>query len=162
GFRRGGTTLGVIDLRTGSARPIEAPAPPVDVAVDGISGAGTGKRIAMATLPGPPVGNPSGGATLLRAQAPGRDLARRTAGGFLRLAEDGSIAPVASAGARWPAGVPGAERLVAALEDGVLAGPRTVIASTSGRFLPGRGRQIAVATYAGHIVLLDARDGSVM
>jgi len=46
--------------------------------------------------------------------------------------------------------------------DGVVAGPRTVIASTSGRFLPGHGRQIAVATYSGHVVLLDARDGTLM
>jgi thiol-disulfide isomerase/thioredoxin len=162
GFRRGGTTLGVIDLRTGSARSIEAPAPLVDVAVDGISGAGTGKRIAMATLAGPAIGNPSGGVTMLGDKASGRDIASRAEGGFLTLAEDGSIAPVASAGTRWPAGVPGAERLVVAEGDGVVAGPRTVIASTSGRFLPGHGRQIAVATYSGHVVLLDARDGTLM
>ena len=100
--------------------------------------------------------------TLLGDKAAGRDVAARGGRGFLALADDGSITPIAGAGSRWPTAVPGAERLVAAFDEGALAGPRTVIASAAGRFVPGRGQQFAIATYAGRVVLLDARDGTVM
>jgi len=40
--------------------------------------------------------------------------------------------------------------------------PRAVIAAVSGRFLAAEGRQLAVATYAGHVALLDEASGRVL
>jgi hypothetical protein len=51
--------------------------------------------------------------------------------------------------------------LIAARRDGVVVGPRSVVAAVSGRFLPGDGRQLAVATYSGHLTLLDEASGRV-
>ena len=61
----------------------------------------------------------------------------------------------------WPQSAAGAERLFAARDDGVVTAPRTVVAAVPGRFLPGDARQLAVATYAGHLVLLDEATGAV-
>jgi len=36
-----------------------------------------------------------------------------------------------------------------------------VVAAVSGRFLPGDGRQLAVATYAGRLVLIDEATGAI-
>lgn len=162
GYRPGGTTLGVVSLRAGTERSIECPAPIVDVAVEARSG-GDRRHLAIATMGGAMFAGandaralPLDGAGAVRAVAswPGR--------GVLALRADGSVSSLDASAPAWPAKAAGASRLLAADGDGVAVGPRTAIAAVAGRFLPGTGRQLAVATYAGHLVLLEASDGRIL
>ena len=51
--------------------------------------------------------------------------------------------------------------MLAGREDGAIVGPSSVIAAVWGRFLPEGGRQLAVATHAGHLALIDEASGRV-
>jgi hypothetical protein len=89
------------------------------------------------------------------------DLARAPNRGILALYEDGAIAPI---GPKRPETFPakGAHRLLAADDQWAAVGPRAIVASAIGRFLPGDRRQLAVVTYAGHVALLDTADGTLL
>jgi hypothetical protein len=52
--------------------------------------------------------------------------------------------------------------LLTATEDRAIVGPRTVVAAVSGRFLAGGGRGLAVATYAGHLAIVDESTGGIV
>jgi hypothetical protein len=76
--------------------------------------------------------------------------------------ESGKIGALDGSAPAWPQPAVGAERLLDAEESGAIAGPRTVVAAVSGRFLPEGGRQLAVATYAGHLTILDVPTGRIV
>ena len=91
-----------------------------------------------------------------------RSLAAIPGHGAVGLQESGSIGALDGSTPAWPHPAVGAERLLAAQADGAIAGPRTVVAAVSGRFLPEGGRQLAVATYAGHLTILDEPTGRIV
>jgi thiol-disulfide isomerase/thioredoxin len=162
GFREGGTSFGVIDLGSGAAREIESPAPLLNLAVDA-SRPGDARRMTAATLRGSVTATAAEAAAKPLGGLPAAlDVAARPGGGVLSLAEDGTIGSLDGAAARWPTATAGAARLIAASHDGAAVGPRTIIAAAIGRFLPGARRQLAVATYSGHVVLLDAEEGRLL
>ena len=160
-YRPGGTTVSVIALRSGADRPIALPAPLIDLAVGG--GPGDARLLAIATMKG----SASALANDARATpvAEGADVRSvsggASGGGVLALSESGAIGPFPTATPAWTNPATGAERLIAARKDGAIAATRSVIASVSGAFLKDGERQIAVATYAGHVLLLDERTGRV-
>jgi thiol-disulfide isomerase/thioredoxin len=161
GYRTGATSVGVIALRSGTQRAISLPAPLLDIAAVG-QGKGGERRLALATMQGAAFAGGSDEHAVLAAGTAGvRAVAVTPGHGVLSLREDGTIAPLGQGSAAWPRPATGAERLIAPAEDGVVAAPRTIVAAVSGRFLPGDGRQIAVATYAGHLVLLDEATGAI-
>ena len=162
GFRTGGTAVAVVALRSGAERPIALPAPVLDVAVRG-DAAGDGRQLAVATLRGAALaGANDGRAVLLDGAGAVRSLAATPGRGVLGLQEGGSIGALDGSTPAWPQPAVGAERLLAAQQDGAVAGPRTVIAAVSGRFFKEGGRQLAVATYAGHLTILDEPSGRIL
>ena len=161
GFRPGATSVGVIALRSGTEQAMALPAPVLDAAVSR-GPAGDSARLVFATLSGAAVARPGDpraaakdGAATVRAVAPGP-------GGLLALHEDGSLSAFDGSSPAWAHPVPGASRLLASLDGAAVVAPRSVIASVAGRFLAGDGRQLAVATYAGRLMLLDEATGSVL
>ena len=101
-------------------------------------------------------------AALIAGAAGVRSLAATPGRGILGLQESGTIGALGASTPAWPRPAVGAERLLAAHEDGVVAGPRSVIAAVNGRFLAEGGSQIAVATYAGHLAVLDEPTGRML
>lgn len=162
GFRPGGTAIGVVAVHSGEERQIVLPAPLIDVAVQ-FGAPGSPRRLTAATLRGAASALASdAGATLLEGGADVRSVAAIPGRGLLALRQDGTVRSLESPATSWPQPVDGSAHLLGAREDGVAVAPRTVIAGVSGRFLPGTGRQLAVATYAGHVVLLDEASGGVL
>ena len=162
GYRPGATSFGVITIKSGANREVTSPAPIVGLAAD-ISATGNGRKIALATLAGPAVvGAGETAAVRVGSEKDAKDVVAARGGPALALAEDGSIAPFGSRSERWATPVPGAARLLAATSAGAAVGPRGAIAAAYGRFLPGAGAQLAVATYSGHVVLLDAASGKLL
>jgi thiol-disulfide isomerase/thioredoxin len=162
GFRPGGTTVSVVALRSGAERTIAVPAPLLDVVVAS-DPAGGGRRLVMATMNG--AASAAAGdakATLLGGAASVRSLASISGGGVLTLSENGTIAPLSDPKKAWPHRSEGAERLLVARDDGAMTATRSVTVAVSGTFLPGGGRQLAVATYGGHVALLDEATGRVV
>ena len=162
GFRPGGSSIGVVTLDSGAERSIAVPAPVLDVDVQK-DAAGGSRHLAIATMQGAALASaddPS--ATLLDGSRGVRSLAAVPGRGILGLREDGTIAAVGAATMSWIGAAPQSSRLLAAREDGAALGPDTAVAAALGRFLPGGDRQLAVATYAGHLVLLDAANGGVL
>jgi thiol-disulfide isomerase/thioredoxin len=162
GFHPGATSVGVIALRSGAERTIAVPAPVLDVAASG-EPSGDGRRLAIATLRGAATAAANDQRAALIEGAGGvRSLAAIPGHGVVGLQESGTIGALDGSTPAWPKPAVGAERLLAAREDGAVAGPRTVVASVSGRFLPEGGRQLAVATYAGHLTVLDESSGRIL
>ena len=162
GFRPGGTTIGVVALRSGAERTIAVPAPLLDVVVAN-DAAGGGRRLVMATMSG--AASATAGearATLIAGAAGVRSLADVPGRGVLALSEDGTIGPLATSTPAWGHRAVGAERFLAASDNGAVTATRSVTAAVLGRFLPEGGRQIAFATYAGHVALLDEASGRVV
>jgi thiol-disulfide isomerase/thioredoxin len=162
GYRPGGTALDVIALRSGTERKIAIPAPLLDIAVWN-DAAGGARRLAIATMNGAAVAAGSDDrARLLDGAAGVRSVAPLPGGGVLALQDTGKIGALGASTPVWPHAVTGAERLLLARETGAVTAPRAVIAAISGRFLAEGGRQLAVATYSGHVVLLDEGSGRVL
>ena len=160
GFRVGATTVGVIALHSGTQRSIALPAPLLDVAAVG-AGTGGERRLAFATMRGAAFAGSEGRAGLVEGAGSVRAVSMVPGGGVLALREDGAIGGLDPQIPAWPHPAAGAERLFAARDDGAVTATRTVVAAVAGRFLAGDGRQIAVATYAGHLALLDLATGAV-
>jgi thiol-disulfide isomerase/thioredoxin len=154
-FRPGGQTLGIVALPSNDATELPVAAPIVDAAV------GSG-RIAVLTTTGAWVADGTG-APAARVQGTEglRDVVSPAGEAVVALRADGTIGTLETPGS-WPSKAGDAARLLVARADGVLVGPRTAVAAAYGRFLPGNGHQVAVATYAGHLVLLDAADGKLL
>jgi thiol-disulfide isomerase/thioredoxin len=159
GFRVGATTINVIALRSGTLRNIAIPAPVLDVAATG-DASGAGRRLAIATLRGAAQAAANDErAVLVEGGGSVRSVAA-IPGHVVGLQENGAIGAWDGSAPAWPQPAVGAEHLLAVREDGVAAGPRTVVAAASGRFF-GEGRQLAVATYAGHLTILDLSSGRI-
>jgi thiol-disulfide isomerase/thioredoxin len=162
GYREGAAAVSIRGIPSGAERQIAVPAPIVDAAVEAQAGA-EHRHVAVVTMGGAMLaGANDAQATPLDGAGAVRAVASRPGRGVLALRADGSISFLDAAAVAWPAKAEGAERLLAARAEGAAVGPRTVVASAYGRFLPGTGAQLAVATYAGHLVLLDAADGRVL
>ncbi|HZN54828.1 MAG TPA: TlpA disulfide reductase family protein [Candidatus Polarisedimenticolaceae bacterium] len=162
GFRPGGTSIGVVTLDSGQERTIDVPAPVLDVAVQN-DAPGAARHLAAATVRGAALAAAEDThAALLDGSHGVRSLASLPGRGILSLREDGSIAALDAAAASWPGAAPAASQLLVARDDGAALGPTTAVGAALGRFLPGSGRQLAVATYAGHVVLLDAATGGLL
>ena len=161
-FRPGSATIGVVAIPNGEPREIAVPAPVVDAAVETEAG-GEGRHVAVLTAGGAMLAPAnSDHATPLDGGADVRSIAARPGRGVLALRADGTLGALEAAPTPWPTKAAAAARLLVAREDGAATGPRSVVASAYGHFLPGRGRQLAVATYAGHLALLDAGDGTLL
>lgn len=161
-FRPGSTTIGVIAIPNGEPREIAIPSPVVDAAVD-TEAVGDARHVAVLTSAGTMVAPAHADhATPLDVGSDVRSIAARPGRGILALRADGTLGALEAAPTPWPAKAAAAARLLLARDDGAAMGPRTVIASAYGHFLPGRGRQLAVATYAGHLALLDVGDGTLL
>jgi hypothetical protein len=161
-YRPGGTSVGIFSVMSSTERQVSLAQAISDAAV-GTQATGDRRHLAILTADGVmmseglgPGHKPLDGTASVRAVAgsPGR--------GVLALRDDGSITFLDAGGAAWAAKADGAERLLAAQDDGVFAGPRTAVAAAYGRFLPGNGRQLAVGTYAGHLALLDVASGKIL
>ncbi len=162
GFRPGGTAVKVIALGSGAERKIAVPAPLIDVAVWNDPTSGT-RRLAMATLRGAAVAAAGDDlAKLLDGAGRVRSVTPLPGGAVFALREDGTLGGLEASAPVWARKAAGAERLLVARDTGAVTGPRSVIGAVSGRFLAGDGRQLAVATYAGHVALLDEASGSVL
>ena len=162
GFRPGGTTLGVIALRSGAERTIAVPAPLLDVAAVG-DASGDGRRLAVATMRGEALAAANDRqAAFLPGAAGVRSLAATPGRAVFGLQEGGAIGALDASTPTWAQPAAGAERLLDAHEDGAVAGPLSVIAAVSGRFFSDGGRQLAVATYAGHLAVLDEPSGRIV
>ncbi|HEX4826553.1 MAG TPA: TlpA disulfide reductase family protein [Candidatus Polarisedimenticolaceae bacterium] len=153
-FRPGGQTIGTLQLPEGTAKEIAVDAPIVNAAA-------AGARVVVVTTAGASIADPAqASSTAVTGFEKARDVAS-SEGAALVLRADGSIASLEPAGA-FSAKADEAPRLVFAHAGGVLVGPRTAVAAAAGKFLPGGGEQIALATYAGRLVLLDAKDGKIL
>jgi hypothetical protein len=162
GFRPGGTAIGVIALRSGAVRTISVPAPLLDVAAGG-DAQGDSRSLLVATMRGAArAAATDERAALIDGAATVRSLSAIPGRGVLALHEDGTIGGLDPSARPWAHPAEGADRLLDAGRDGAVAGPRTVIAAVSGRFLRDDGRQLAVATYAGHVALLDESSGRIL
>jgi thiol-disulfide isomerase/thioredoxin len=162
GYRPGATSVGVIALRSGDERAIALPAPVLGVAIAS-EGIGDKRRIAFSTLRGAATCGPNDTqAALLEGAGGVRSVAARPGLGILALREDGSIGPLEDSSKAWSKPVPGAANLLAAREEAAVVGPKAAIASVSGSFLAQGGRQLAVATFSGHLLLLDEASGRVV
>ncbi len=161
-FRPGGTSLDVIALRSGTERKIEVPAPLLDLAVwnDAADGA---RRLAIATMNGAAVAAAGDDrAKFLDGAAGVRSVAPLEGGGVLALQDNGTLGALGATTQLWAHPAPGAERLLLALETGAVTASRSVTAAVSGQFLAEGGRQLAVATYSGHVTLFDEASGLVL
>jgi len=162
GYRPGGTSLDVVALPSGMERKIAVPAPVLDLAVwDGT--APRSRRLAIATMSGAAMAEDGDErAKLLDGAAGVRSVVPVPGGGVLALREDGKIGVLGAAAPLWARSAAGAERLVLAKDDGAVTAPRSVTAAVAGRFLSTEGRQLALATYSGHVVLVDEASGRVL
>ena len=159
-YRVGSTMMGVIQLPSGNARPIDCEAPIA-------TAASLPDRTLMILTTRRPSIAAAGDTQAKPLEGMDRkvlDLARSKSRGVLALYEEGFLDAV-----RRPIDDPpppkakGASRLLLVADDGAAAvGPRGVVASAVGRFLPGDGRQLAVVTYSGHVALLDTADGTLL
>lgn len=162
GFRPGGTSIGVIALRSGAERAIAVAAPVLDLARSG-EASGDARRLVFATPRGAAIAGPNDQRAALLDRASGvRAVAVGPGRGVLALHEDGTIGALDGSGAAWAHPVPGAARLLTVRADGAIVGSRAIVAAVSGHFLPKGERQLAAATYAGHLVLLDEATGVVL
>ncbi len=162
GFRPGGTAIGVVAVNSGETREIGVPAPLLDVAVK-IDAAGGARRLTVATLRGAASAAANDArAALMDGASEVRSVAAIRGHGVLALHHDGTIRALEPPAVAWPQRVDGGDRLLAAHEGGIAVAPRTVVVGAPGRFLPGGGRQLAVATHSGHLVLLDEASGRVL
>jgi hypothetical protein len=161
GFRLGGTAFGVTALRSGTVRTIAIPAPVLDVVATG-DASGDGRRLAIATLRGAAQAAANDERAVLVVGAGAVRSVAAIAGKVVGLQEGGSIGGWDGATPAWPQRAEGAERLLAAQDNGAAAGPRTVVAAVTGRFFGEGGRQLAVATYAGHLTILDLSSGRIV
>jgi hypothetical protein len=91
-----------------------------------------------------------------------RSVAFGSTGAVLTLGEDGTIGTLDGASPAWKNKGAAGAHLLAVRNEGVVLGPQAVMAAVSGRFLPGDGRQLAVATYTGHVALVDEASGRVV
>jgi len=161
GFRLGGTSVVVLALRSGEFRTITLPAPLLDLAVSGEAG-GDGRRLVFATMAGAAEAGPKAErATPREGAAKVKSLAAVRGRGVLALKEDGAVGALDGSAPPWTHPAVGAVRLLAGREDGAVVGPQSIIAAVSGRFLRKDGRQLAVATHGGHLVLIDEGSGRV-
>jgi len=161
-YHPGGTALSVIALRSGAERTIALPAPLLDVTVAG-EAAGDARLLAMATMSGAASAAANDAHAKLLPQAAGvRSVTVSPGRTVLALSEDGTIGPFPSSTPAWAQPAAGAERLLVARENGVITATRAVTAAVSGAFLPEGGRQLAVATYGGHLALFDEASGRVL
>jgi len=161
GFRPGATSVGVLALRSGDIRTIALPAPLLDLAVSGDAG-GAGRRLVFATMGGAAEAGPKDERAALREGAlKVKSLAAVPGRGVLTLKEDGAIAALDGSAPPWAHPAAAASRLLAGREDGAVVGPQSVVAAVSGRFLRRGGRQLAVATHAGHLALIDEASGRI-
>lgn len=162
GYRPGGTVLAVIALPSGTERKIAVPAPLLDLSVWKET-AGSARRLAIATMSGAAVAAADAGrAEFLSGGAGVRSVAPLPGGGVLALREDGKIGVLGASTPVRAQRAAGAERLLVARDNGAVTSSRSVTAAVTGRFLAGGGRQLAVATYAGHVALLDEATGTVV
>ena len=162
GFRPGGTALDVIALRSGTERKIEVPAPLLDLAVWNDAAGGV-RRLAIATMIGAAVvADSDDRAKLLDGAAGVRSVAPLPGGGVLALQANGTLGALGASTPVWARPAAGAERLLLARDMGAVTAPRSVTAAVSGQFLAEGGRQLAVATYSGHVALLDEASGRVL
>ena len=161
GFRPGATSVSVIALRSGTQRSIALPAPLLDIAAVPAGKAGE-RRLAVATMRGAAmVESGSDRAVLVEGAGNVRSIAGEPGGRVVALREDGSVGGLDAGSPTWSPPAAGVERLFAARQDGALTAPRSVVAAVSGRFLATDSRQLAVATHAGRLVLLDEATGAV-
>jgi hypothetical protein len=100
-------------------------------------------------------------AKLLEGRGGVRSVAANPKHGIVALQEDGTIGTLDAEAKPWARPVPGAQRLLVAREDGAIVGSRATIAFVSGRFLPGGGRQLAIASYPGRLAVVDEASGRV-
>lgn len=167
GFRAGGSEVVLIDPRAGTNRVVVSPSPVFDAAYAAMKGKAAGPSIAVATAEGvrllPIEGGPSrkldgsGEIRSIRALEDGR-LAAVASDGMLRVySPEGSPVPAPRPPERSAVLVPGPTAA-----DGWGIGPPWIAASAGGRFLPGDPAQIAVATVAGQLVILDTAKGRVV
>jgi thiol-disulfide isomerase/thioredoxin len=162
GFRPGVTSVGVIELRSGVERTIAIPAPLLDVAVSG-GPSGDARRLAFATMRGAALAGPHDDrAVLVTGTESVRGIAAGPGGAALSLREDGAIAALDGSSPPWPHPAAGGARLLVARKDGAIVGSGLVVAAVSGRFLAAGGRQLAVATFTGHLLLIDEVSGHVV
>lgn len=160
GFRVGATSLGVIALPSGDARAIACDAPVADVAATNPGDPASRRLLVVTTRGASSAGAGSTEARPLDDGASIRAVEAVASKDLVTLRADGALGPVAGTEAWGRAGE--TDTLVAASDGGVAVGPRTVVASAVGRFLPGGGTQLAVATYAGHLALLDVKTGALL
>jgi thiol-disulfide isomerase/thioredoxin len=155
-YRVGSTMMGVVQLPSGDARNLDVGAP--------IATAAVGNRtLAILTTNGARVATSSDKEAKPLTGVPKiLDLARGPKRGILALYEDGSIGEIGTRPRSGIAPAKGAHRLLAADDEWAAVGPRAVVASAIGRFLPGERRQLAVVTYSGHVALLDTGDGTLL
>ena len=159
-YRIGSTMLGVVQLPSGNARNIDCEAPIATVA------SLPDRQLMILTTRRPSIAG-ADEAQCKPFEGMDRkvlDLARSKRQGVLALYEEGFLDLV-----RRPIDNPpptkakGAARLLLVDDDGAAAvGPRGVVASAIGRFLPGDRKQLAVVTYSGHVALLDTVDGTLL
>jgi acyl-CoA synthetase (AMP-forming)/AMP-acid ligase II len=162
GFRPGATSVSVIALRTGDVHTIALPAPLIDFALTGDS-TGDGRRITVATLRGAGQAKPTDDrVAMLDGREAVRSVAAGSNGAVLALSEDGTIGSFDRTSPAWKKRAASGAHVLAVRSEGAVIGPQTVMAAVSGRFLSGDGRQIAVATYTGHVALVDEASGRVV
>jgi thiol-disulfide isomerase/thioredoxin len=156
-YRVGSTSMGIVQLPSGTSRSIDCGAPIATVA------SSADRALAIVTTTGTSIAKAGDTEARLQQGVPTiLDLARAPKGATLALYEDGHIGEIG--GKPHPADAPakGAHRLLAAGDGWAAVGPRAVVSAAVGRFLPGDGQQLAVVTYSGHVALLDAKDGALL
>ncbi len=162
GYHLGATTAGVITFPGGDERAITVPAPILGAALADSAG-GSARRFVFATLGGAAEAKPGDGvAKIVGGTDSVRSVAATPDGSLLMQAQDGTITRAGKAKAGSTPKAESGTQLLATAADGSLVGPRSIIAAVSGKFLGSDGRQIAVATYSGRVVLLDAASGKIL
>jgi thiol-disulfide isomerase/thioredoxin len=163
GFRPGGSELAFADLSNGAVRTLSVPAALLDVAaIDAAPPVRREGTLALATVNGLYLADREG-KHIRRVEGTGetpsaRPAAKGSAARIAALGADGNVRVVDLDGRieRTAPARPGDAKLVAAEDpsEGFGTAPAATIALASGRFLPGGGTQVAVAT-GGALVLLD-------
>jgi thiol-disulfide isomerase/thioredoxin len=159
-YRVGSTMMGIVALPSGDARNVDAGAP---IATAAVLGAATpeNRALAIVTTNGTAIAKANGSEAKRQEGVP--KILDLTGAPVVALYEDGHIGPIGTYEHQGPARAEGAARLLYAGDDRTAAvGPRAVVASALGRFLPGERTQLAVVTYAGHVALLDTADGALL
>lgn len=167
-FRRGGTSVVLVDLPSGASTERASPDPVFDVAPRGAAAADA--TVALATIGGLRRSEPGGATATIDESGTFSSLARSDDDGLLALRAGSAVrrldatlaevdaAPVAVAGSAW--------RLVTVQDavDGWGVLPATTIGATDGRFLPtiGSPNQLALAFDDGRLAIVDAADGAIL